>query len=525
MLSLSALQKARLSYMPKVPDALSDITSCDFAENGKVGCEEEIRPQFPHLSEGKMLSLCKDARSVGPLKVGVVLSGGQAAGGHNVIAGLFDALKELNAESTLIGFLQGPSGIVNNTYIEITEDRLASYRNQGGFDIIGSGRTKIETKEQFEKTLQTVKAHDLDGLVIIGGDDSNTNAAFLAEYFLENGLRTCVTGVPKTIDGDLKNEAIEISFGFDTACKVYSECIGNIARDAISAKKYYFFVRLMGRSASHITLECAMQTHPNLALIAEEIESKGMHLQDIVDEIVKLIKDRKELGLDYGLILIPEGIIEFLPDMKALIAALNVLCKMDVQDPEKRLQVVLEGLDDDLAKTMQLLPKEIQLQLILDRDPHGNVQVSKIETEKLFIHLVCNQIESLNGQALFYGYEGRSCLPSNFDATYCYSLGRLAALTTARNKTGYIVSFQNMRDDVLSWKPVVSPLLSMLHQEIRQGKKKAVIQKALVDLRGRAFSEFCKVRDSWRLQDTYSQVGPIQYYGPKEITDSVPITL
>ena len=372
------------------------------------------------------------------MKVGVVLSGGQAAGGHNVIAGLFDGLKKIHPDCQLIGFTDGPVGIVKNQYKEITAEYLAPYRNQGGFDIIGSGRTKIETPEQFEKAYQTVKSHDLDGLVIIGGDDSNTNAAFLGEYFLKQGQKTSVIGVPKTIDGDLKTDAIEIPFGFDTACKTYSECIGNIARDAISAKKYYFFIKLMGRSASHIALECALQTHANLTFIGEEVAAKGYTLQDIVDQIVSLVKERKNAGKEYGLILIPEGIIEFLSDMD-----------------------------------VNALPPQIQQQLLADRDPHGNVQVSRIETERLLIYLVEKALGgSFLAQPCFFGYEGRAALPSNFDATYCYALGMLASIAIGRKKTGYIVSFQHLTKPVSEWVPAISPLLSLLHEEIREEKRK-----------------------------------------------------
>lgn len=538
MFDLSLLQQMRLSWTPPVADALRTITKLSLVEDGPIELDEAIASYFPNLCGQKRLRLARLESKRDPLRVGVVLSGGQASGGHNVIAGIFDALKEFHPDSVLIGFLNGPAGIVSNSYREITTDYLASYRNQGGFDIIGSGRTKIQTDEQFEKALTTVRAHDLDGLIIIGGDDSNTNAAFLAEYFLAHGCKTCVNGVPKTIDGDLRNEAIELSFGFDTACKTYSECIGNIQRDAISAKKYYYFVKLMGRSASHITLECALQTHPNMALIAEEAEARGWHLKDLVDQIVELVLARKLAGKEYGVVLIPEGIIEFLPDMKSLIAELNGLLApsqphlqaiQQCAAAQEKISYILRFLSGASLETMQLLPAEIQMQLLLDRDPHGNVQVSKIETERLFIHMVSRACSAQNltfsGQPIFYGYEGRSCLPTNFDAAYCYNLGLLAALVVQQKKTGYIVSFKNLTGKVPSWQPVVSPLVSMLHEEVRDGKKKAVIEKALVDLQSAPFKQLQAERGAWRLDDCYRQPGPIQFWGPPELVDTVPLIL
>ena len=510
-MELSKLQKERLSYAPQVPEMLKEITRLDFTQGEGVRLAPEVRTQFPHLSQAKTVTCSTRSSDFEPLVVGVVLSGGQAPGGHNVISGLFDALHACNPKCRLIGFLNGPSGIVSNSFIEITAEYLASYRNQGGFDIIGSGRTKIESSEQFERARNTCEQHALDGLVIIGGDDSNTNAAFLAEYFLEHSCKTCVVGVPKTIDGDLQSEEIEISFGFDSACKTYSEIVGNIMRDAISAKKYYYFIKLMGRSASHITLECALQCQPNMAIIGEEVEAQS--LDSVVRDICTMIEERRKLGKEYGVILIPEGIIEFLPDMKALITEINRQGK----------GAVLQGA---VKTTFDMLPKEFQEQLMLDRDPHGNVQVSKIETERLFISLVTKALsKKISTQPIFCGYEGRSCLPSNFDANYCYSLGMLAALTVARRHTGYIVSFTNLSDDVSSWKPAVSPLVSMLHEEEREGKKKLVIEKTLVDLTGKAFLRFKELRNVWRLDDCYRQIGPIQFYGPKEISDTIPLTL
>jgi len=534
MRTLSPLQKERLQYVPQVAKELESVTALDFEETSPVGVDGACRASFTHLQQTQNYTITSCAKkTTAPLKVGVVLSGGQASGGHNVITALLDTLQQFHPESVLIGFLDGPSGIVKNSYKELTQEYLASYRNQGGFDCIGSGRTKIETPEQFEKALQTVQAHDLDGLVVIGGDDSNTNACFLAEYFLAHNQKTCVVGVPKTIDGDLQNDAIEISFGFDTACKTYAETIGNIARDALSAKKYYYFIKLMGRSASHVTLECAMLSEPNLALIAEEVQQKNMKLSDVVDEIAALVKERKAVNKSYGIILIPEGIIEFLPDVKALIFSLNALLAKGTEHAnaldnmtrgQEKIDYVMSLLGDHEKETFSQIPHEIQKQLLLDRDPHGNVQVSKIETEKLFIELVSQKIP-LQAQPIFCGYEGRSCLPSNFDATYCYNLGRVSALLIARKKTGFIASIKNLHLPYEKWKPHVAPLVSMLHPEIREGKEKLVIQKALVKLDQNPFTQFAAKRSSWRVDDHYCQQGPIQFFGPKNLTDSVPIGL
>jgi pyrophosphate--fructose-6-phosphate 1-phosphotransferase len=517
-MKLSQLQQARLTYKPHIPECIQNPLAIDFIEGDSAPVLPEVALQFQKLSAAKKLTLSDGSSNEAALTVGVVLSGGQAPGGHNVIAGLFDALATFSPKSRLIGFLGGPSGIVKNSSVEITSELLSTYRNQGGFDIIGSGRTKIETPDQFAKALNSCKEHDLDGLVVIGGDDSNTNAAFLAEYFLNHGCKTAVVGVPKTIDGDLKNSEIELSFGFDTACKTYCEIIGNIARDAASAKKYYYFVKLMGRSASHITLECALQCQPNLALIGEEVQSQS--LEKVVADIVSLIEERAKFGKEYGVILIPEGIIEFLPDMKALIKELNFLVASAVTDN------VREKLSDKSKTTFEILPEEFQKQLLLDRDPHGNVQVSKIETERLLISLVTKALNvKMSAQPIFCGYEGRSALPSNFDANYCYALGRLAAVAIRRKRTGYIVSFKNLKACPSQWQAAVSPLISMLNAEVRDGKSKLVIEKALVNLTDKAFIEFAKRRVSWRLDDCYCQVGPIQFFGPEELTDSVPLTL
>lgn len=539
-LMLSPLQKERLEYRPTVPSELDNLNSLAFEEEGPASCIASLATAFPHLTQQKTLSIIRKEEQCGPLTVGVVLSGGQAAGGHNVLSGVFDALYELHPESKLIGFLNGPGGIVRNKSVEITKELLADYRNQGGFDLIGSGRTKIETKEQFRAVQTATEDHALDGLVVVGGDDSNTNAAFLAEFFATVGSKTCVVGVPKTIDGDLQNERIEISFGFDSACKTYSESIGNIARDCLSAKKYYYFIKLMGRSASHITLECALQTQPNLALIAEEVQKKRMKLPDVVQLLVDLVKERSRHGRDYGVVLIPEGIVEFMPDFSALIVELNRLLAHGSQhsvllektlEPAEKISYILLRLTDESKAVYKSLPAEIQLQLLIDRDPHGNVQVSKIDSERLLMQLTQGQLKQTDPsikfacQPIFCGYEGRSCLPSNFDATYCYSLGRIAALLIARKKSGFIASLKGLSDTPSNWKPLVTPLVSMLTIEEREGKLKTVIQKALVDLDGKAFGEYKSKRSSWRLKDQYRQPGPIQFFGPSDVTDSVPISL
>lgn len=539
-LLLSPLQKERLLYTPTIPSELENLSGLDFTEGNLVFCLPTLAPAFPHLTHRKTVHITRQDASCEPLKVGVVLSGGQAAGGHNVLSGLFDALQELHPGSQLFGFLNGPGGIIRNKTLEITKELLANYRNQGGFDLIGSGRTKIQTPEQFKAAYHAVTENELDGLVVVGGDDSNTNAAFLAEYFASLGNKTCVVGVPKTIDGDLQNEEIEISFGFDSACKTYSEIIGNIARDCLSAKKYYYFIKLMGRSASHITLECALQTQPNLALIGEEIQAKRLKLPDVIQQLVDLVKDRSKQGFDYGVVLVPEGIVEFMPDFSMLILELNRLLAHGTQDAialerifeyPGKIAYILPKLSADSQVVYKSLPQEIQLQLLIDRDPHGNVQVSKIDSERLLMQLTQEQLRLLDPsikfscQPVFCGYEGRSCLPSNFDATYCYSLGRIAALLVARKRSGYIASLGKLSSKPENWEPKATPLVSMLTVEEREGIPKTVIQKALVNLKGKAFMEFNAKRTSWRLKDQYCQTGPIQFFGPSEVTDSVPISL
>ncbi|MBX7065878.1 MAG: 6-phosphofructokinase [Parachlamydiales bacterium] len=459
----SPLQKKRMEYKPKIPEWLDEDVCFEKVE-GKKG-PENIKKLFPKTFEASAYRLKKGKGKNGHVKIGVVFSGGQAAGGHNVIAGILDSGAEV------IGFLGGPSGVVENKRKEIRD--IHFYRNQGGFDLIGSGRTKIETEEQLKASLKA--CNGLDGIVIIGGDDSNTNAAIMAEYFLQHGSKTRVIGVPKTIDGDLKSEDIEISFGFDSACKTYSELIGNIARDALSAKKYYHFIKLMGRSASHITLECALQTQPNLALISEERRS----LKEIVLQIANLIKRREEAGKKYGIVLIPEGLIEFVPELN---------------------------------------------ELPVERDPHGNIEVSKIQTEKLIIDLVQKEVK-FNVQDHFFGYEGRACMPTNFDANYCYALGKLAYLAVREELTGVICSIQHLAQPQEKWTFKMVPIVQMMHLESRLGKEKPVIKKALVDIKGKAYVKFSALRKSWELEDAYRYPGPIQFFGDPELTDSVPLSL
>lgn len=514
----SLLQKLRLDFIPQKPSILKHIKSLKAVpvESSHVH-DSELKKLFPNLETLPYLNFeVKPNGSPIPKKVGVVLSGGQAPGGHNVIIGLFDGLKELNKESNLIGFLGGPSGIIEKTTKVLDKAFLDPFRNTGGFDMIGSGRTKIETPEQFASAEKVCRELDLDGLVIIGGDDSNTNAALLAEYFKTQNCKTIVVGVPKTIDGDLKNDRIETSFGFDTACKVYSEIIGNLARDALSAKKYWFFVKIMGRSASHVALECALQTHPNITLIGEEIESKNKTLEQIVNEIVAVINERASKGKNYGVIVIPEGIIEFIPEFKQLIKELNQLLASGKG---------VDQLSEQSAHLYQMLPELIQKQLLLDRDPHGNVQVSKIETERLILDLVKAKVPKLNPQPLFCGYEGRSCFPSNFDCQYCSALGEVAALLINSGASGYMACVSDLALPVSDWKCGGVPLVSMMHMEERKGKSKPVIKKALVDLRGKAFEYFSANRSKWAIEDDYVYAGPIQYFGPAALTEAITLTL
>ncbi len=525
MEGVDVLGVLRQKYQGEIPSLFHHLeTVCSEKEKGSTAClrnEEELKARFPQTYGRPVLHLKKgEAKKAHPLRVGVVFSGGQAPGGHNVIAGLFDALKKLHQKSTLLGFLDGPNGIIQGKYKELDASSIVSFRNQGGFDLIGSGRTKIESEDQLESAFKTLTSLNLDGLVIIGGDDSNTNAAILAEYLLQKGSKTKVIGVPKTIDGDLQNPWVAIPFGFDTACKVYSEMIGNICKDALSAKKYYHFIKLMGRSASHITLECALKTHPNCALIGEEIAFNKTTLKEITRQLADLVCKREREDKNYGVVLIPEGLIEFIPEIRALIEEINAETSFDKQ-----------ALTESSRECFISLPEEIQKQLLLDRDPHGNVQVSSIETEKLLISCVKKELKerSYKGKfspvAHFLGYEGRSALPSNFDANYCYVLGMSACILLKEGLTGYMAFVKNLEKPASEWQMGGLPLTMLMCLEKRQGKLKPVIQKALVDLGKAPFLHFKQIRQALALQDDYKFPGPIQFFGPQELTDTTPLSL
>jgi pyrophosphate--fructose-6-phosphate 1-phosphotransferase len=516
-----SLQQLRAQFDLPLPELLRDLLSVHFVKGVPTQSEkdrEELEKQFPKTYGQPILNGKRGAkRSSQSKRVGVVFSGGQAAGGHNVITGLFDALKRLNPDSRLFGFLGGPSGILEGKQKELKEAVLAPYRNQGGFDLIGSGRTKIETEEQLQAALKGVQQLKLDGLVVIGGDDSNTNAALLAEYFLTKGCQTSVIGVPKTIDGDLKNAFVETSFGFDTACRTYSEMIGNIARDTLSARKYFHFIKLMGRSASHIALECALQTQPNFTWIGEEVASKKLTLYQIAETLAAFIEKRSQMGKPFGVILIPEGLIEFIPEVAALIKELNSL---------KEMQGVREKLSREALNCFDALPETIQNQLLLDRDPHGNVQVSPIETERLLIEMVKRVYKGkFHAVSHFFGYEGRSGYPSNFDAEYCYVLGHTAALLIDAGATGYTSYVRHLTRPVQEWEIGGIPITMLMHLEMRKGKTKPVIAKALVDLDGKAFKAFAEQREKWMFEEHYCYPGPIQFFGDQNLTDTKPITL
>lgn len=527
----SFLFAERQAFTPKIPSLLEEPSEVSFVRGKAPSHGENVRSLFPKTSDFPFVTGKRGAkREVKALRIGVVFSGGQASGGHNVIAGLFDALKALSSKSLLFGFLGGPSGIVEGKTEEITAELLSSYRNQGGFDLIGSGRTKIETEEQLEASLSSCKKLSLDGLVVIGGDDSNTNAAILSEYFLSKGSSIQVIGVPKTIDGDLKNEHIPVSFGFDTACRIYSELIGNIARDSLSAKKYYHFIKLMGRSASNVTLECALQTHPNLALIGEEIAHDGKTVADVTNQIADLICARAEEGKHYGVVLIPEGVIEFIPECKVLIGELNRL----LATSDLSLHEVESRLSQEARGCFQALPESVQKQLLLDRDPHGNVQVSLIETERLFIETVKTELKrrakegsykgKFNAIGHFFGYEGRAGYPSNFDTTYCYALGMTAALLLDEGLTCYIAQVTSLEKPVAEWQIGGVPITSLLTFEERKGKLKPVIEKALVELTGKPFAFYKKMREKWGIEDSYRFPGPIQFRS-LPIEQTLPLTL
>lgn len=523
---MNLFQQERQKFLPRLPHLLRQIEGLDTTVGERRNVPLSIQSLLPQTASQPLIQFRAHApKKRSALRVGVVLSGGQAPGGHNVITGLFDALRQINPSSRLFGFLGGPSGVIENRYTELNADILAPYRNTGGFDLVGSGRIKIETPQQFEAALKNCLTLNLDGLVIIGGDDSNTNAALLAEHFQLNGSPTRVIGVPKTIDGDLKNDLVETSFGFDTACKIYSEMIGNICRDALSAKKYTHFIKLMGRSASHITLECALQTHPNIALIGEEVAFKKMTLHALIDMLCEVISKRAEKGKNYGVVLIPEGLIEFIPEMTTLIGELNNLLSQGKED-------VLKHLSPSAAATFTFLPEAMRRQLLLDRDPHGNVQVSHIATEHMLIQLVTERLKTWPGYTgkfnpigHFLGYEGRSGYPSNFDANYCYALGYTAAALVGCGVTGYMSALQKLVDAPEGWIPVGLPITWMMDMEERKGKKKPVIKKALVNLSEGPFKHFSASREEWSLHDDYRFPGPIQFAGLPQICDETTFTL
>ena len=539
----SALQIARAEYQPKLPKALRGaLKAVEGEPTQSVADQEEVQNLFPNTygmpylkfepTEGEATSLA--------INVGVILSGGQAPGGHNVISGLFDGIKKLNPENRLYGFILGPGGLVDHNYMELTADIIDEYRNTGGFDIIGSGRTKLEKQEQFDKGLEILKALDIKALVIIGGDDSNTNACVLAEYYKAIGANVQVIGCPQTLDGDLKNSEIETSFGFDTATKVYSEVIGNIMRDCNSAKKYWHFIKLMGRSASHVTLECALQTHPNITLIGEEVEAKNQTLDDVVTYIADAVADRATRGMNYGVVLVPEGLIEFIPAIKKLIAELNDMLAANQADfdmiaDDKKIDYVLQHLSEENAAIFKSLPISVSRQLALERDPHGNVQVSLIETEQLLAEMVGKKLAQWKKDGLFsgkfstqhhfFGYEGRCAAPSNFDADYCYSLGFNASMLIAAGKTGYMSSVKNTSKPVDEWLAGGIPITMMMNMEKRNGQMKPVIRKALVELDGKPYKFFVAHRTKWARETEFVYPGPIQYFGPAAVCDQPTKTL
>lgn len=542
MTSLPSLESLRQSYQPKHPSSLQGSPIAVRTEP-PAAVDPGIKRFLPATFDLPAVAFSGggQASSGSRLRVGVVLSGGPAPGGHNAIAGLFDALKKIHPESSLFGFRNGPSGILSNSGREIDGPLIDGYRNSGGFDIIGTGRTKLTSRENFETVLETAKARELDGLVVIGGDDSNTNACMLAEFAIQAGSPLKVIGVPKTIDGDLKGAQIETSFGFDTACKLYSELIGNIHRDVLSARKYWHFIKLMGRSASHIALECALQTQPTLAFISEEIGQRKLALHDIVNQIANAISLRSSQGENFGTVIIPEGLIEFIPEIRVLISELNEVLAARMQDfealetlPHKR-EFVAGHLPAASAGLYRHLPREIANQLFMDRDPHGNVQVARIDTERLLIELVEHRLTELKKDGLYkggftplnhyFGYEGRCSAPSNFDADYTYSLGLAAAMLLREGVTGCIVSIRNLARPAEEWEAGGTPLSRMMHLERRHGEDTPVIRKALVDLDGPVFGRFAKVRDSWVGKTDFRFPGPIQYFGPPEISDRRTLTL
>ncbi|WP_448790098.1 diphosphate--fructose-6-phosphate 1-phosphotransferase [Bacteroides graminisolvens] len=539
----SALQIARAAYQPKLPKALKGFVQVkEGAATQSVADQEAIKELFPNTYGMPLIQFVESASetSFSPVNVGVILSGGQAPGGHNVISGLFDGIKKLNADSKLYGFILGPGGLVDHNYMELTADIIDEYRNTGGFDIIGSGRTKLEKEEQFDKGYEILKQLGIKALVIIGGDDSNTNACVLAEYYAAKKYGVQVIGCPKTIDGDLKNEMIETSFGFDTACKVYSEVIGNIQRDCNSARKYWHFIKLMGRSASHIALECALQVQPNVCIVSEEVEANDMSLDDVVTYIAQIVANRAAQGNNFGTVLIPEGLIEFIPAMKRLISELNDFLAANAEEfshikKSHQRDYIISKLSKANADIYASLPDGVARQLTLDRDPHGNVQVSLIETEKLLSEMVATKLAQWKAEGKFvgkfasqhhfFGYEGRCAAPSNYDADYCYSLGYTASMLIADGKTGYMSSVRNTTAPADQWIAGGVPITMMMNMERRHGEMKPVIQKALVKLDGAPFKAFVAQRDKWAIETAYVYPGPIQYFGPTEVCDQPTKTL
>ena len=546
-MSISPLQKVRLGYQPKLPLILQNDIHQVAVKYGKetesVSDQAKIKAMFPNTYGMKEISFEKATSTASDRKqvVGVILSGGQAPGGHNVITGLYDALKKADRKNVLLGFKGGPSGLIDDEYVEFTDEFIDQYRNTGGFDIIGSGRTKLETVEQFRVVESVAKKHGLTAIVIIGGDDSNTNAAVLAEYFAANGSGVQVIGCPKTIDGDLKNDVIETSFGFDTACKTYSELIGNIERDANSAKKYWHFIKVMGRSASHIALECALECQPNICLIGEEVEAKRQSMMDIVNHIADVVAARAARGDNFGVVIVPEGLIEFIPEVKTLIGEINdLLAAWEVEYSslttfDQQYSFIMERLTSNSGSVFSALPVDIQKQLLMDRDPHGNVQVSRIETEKLLITMVSKVLAErkakgeYNGKfsalSHFFGYEGRCAFPSNFDADYCYSLGYNAFLLIANGLTGYMSVVTGLSKGPAAWQAGGIPITKMMNMERRHGEDKPVIRKALVELDGKPFRYFESQRATWEVETCFTFPGAIQYYGPEEVCDITTRTL
>ena len=544
--NLSVLGKARAAYQPKLPSSLKNgalkVSINKGTATESVRDQEKIKALFPNTYGAPVVSFtpacgCSCGSESKAIRVGVVLSGGQAPGGHNVIAGIFDGLQSISKESVLFGFLGGPSGLENGKYIQIDAKLMDAYRNTGGFDIIQSGRTKLETTEQFDRCIKVANDLKLDAITIIGGDDSNTNAAVLGEYFQAKGASCVVCGCPKTIDGDLKNEYIETSFGFDTAVKTYSELIGNIMRDANSAQKYWHFIKLMGRSASHIGLEAALQTHPNICLISEEVKAKKMKLSEVVQFVADIVAERASQGKNFGVALIPEGLLEFIPDVGVLISELSEVLahhekEVEGLDTQAKVEKLCGWLNTESANVLKSLPVGIQAQLMLDRDSHGNVQVSLIETEKLIIEMVAKELKKRSDfkgkfAALnhFFGYEGRCAAPSNFDADYCYSLGFAASVLAFNKMNGYMSSVRHLTKGIENWTAGGIPITMMMNIERRHGADKPVIQKALVELDGAPFKYFAAHRDLWAKTESYTYPGPIQYWGPSEVCDVTNFTI